>query len=108
LCQVCLKLALWFWRKRFLNDPPHFYIFVIISPLKRTWPFIGTNLNSLYPRTICITFDWISLTGSGEDFWKFSVYIYFFAMISPWRRDIPFIWRNLNLLPPRMICAKSG
>jgi hypothetical protein len=31
LCQVCLKLAQWFWR-RFLNDPTLFYIFVIISP----------------------------------------------------------------------------
>jgi hypothetical protein len=27
--------------------PPHFYIFVIISPLKRTWPFIWTYLNNL-------------------------------------------------------------
>jgi hypothetical protein len=28
LCQVCLKLAQWFWRRRFLNDPTpflHFY-----------------------------------------------------------------------------------
>jgi hypothetical protein len=39
LCQVWLKLAQWFWR-RFLNDSMHFNIFVIISPLKRTWPFI--------------------------------------------------------------------
>jgi hypothetical protein len=40
LCQVWLKLAQWFWRRRFLNDPTPFYISVIISPLKRTWPFI--------------------------------------------------------------------
>jgi hypothetical protein len=25
-------LAQWFWRRRFLNDPSNFYIFVIISP----------------------------------------------------------------------------
>jgi hypothetical protein len=24
LCQVWLKLAQWFWRREFLNDPPHF------------------------------------------------------------------------------------
>jgi hypothetical protein len=24
LCKVCLKLAWWFWRRRFLNDPSHF------------------------------------------------------------------------------------
>jgi hypothetical protein len=40
LFQVSLKLAKWFWRGRFLNDPTHFYIFVIISSLKGTWPFI--------------------------------------------------------------------
>jgi hypothetical protein len=39
LCQVWLKVAQWFWR-RFLNDPPYFYIFVIISPLMKTWTLI--------------------------------------------------------------------
>jgi hypothetical protein len=36
------------------------------------------------------------------------MYFYWFAIISPWRRAIPFIWTNLNPLPPRMIYAKSG
>jgi hypothetical protein len=43
LCQIWLKLAQWFWRRRFLNDPTlffFFYIFVIISPLKKIWPLI--------------------------------------------------------------------
>ena len=31
-----------------------------------------------------------------------------FAIISPWRGTIPFFWTSLNLLYPRMICAKSG
>jgi hypothetical protein len=35
------------------------------------------------------------------------MYFYSFAIISPWRRAIPFIWTNLNPLHPRMICAKS-
>jgi hypothetical protein len=30
---------------------------VIISPLKRTWPFIWTIYNSLYPRIIYAKFD---------------------------------------------------
>jgi hypothetical protein len=64
LCQVWLKLAQWFWR--FLNEPSHFYIFVNISPLKRTCPFICTNSNSLHPRIICTKFDWIWPPGSGE------------------------------------------
>jgi hypothetical protein len=66
-----LKLAHWFWRRGFLNDPPHFYIFVIISPLKRIWPFIWTNLISLHPRIIWTKFDWICSAGSGEDFFFF-------------------------------------
>jgi hypothetical protein len=40
---------------------------VIISPLKRTWPIIWRNLNSLHARIICTKFDWIWPAGSGED-----------------------------------------
>ena len=47
--------------------PPHFLIFVIISPLKRAWPFIWTNLTSHYPSIICIKYDWIRPAGSGEE-----------------------------------------
>jgi hypothetical protein len=36
-------------------------IFVIISPLKRTWPFICAIVNSLYSRITCTKFDWIGL-----------------------------------------------
>jgi hypothetical protein len=42
LCQVWLKLVL-VEKKIFKWPHPNFYIFVIISPLKRTWPFIWTN-----------------------------------------------------------------
>jgi membrane protein CcdC involved in cytochrome C biogenesis len=44
--------------------PPHFCIF--ISPLRRIWPFIWTNLNSLHPRIICTKFKWIRSAGSWE------------------------------------------
>jgi hypothetical protein len=101
-CQVGLKLAQWFWR-RFKMTPFHFYIFVIISPLKRTWPFIWTYLNSLHPRIICTKFDSVWPTGSGVDFSKFSVHFQSFAIISPWRGAIPFLWINLNPLHPKMI-----
>jgi hypothetical protein len=36
---------------------PIFCIFMMISPLKRTWPLICTMLNSLYLKIICIMFD---------------------------------------------------
>jgi hypothetical protein len=53
---------------------------------------------------------WLNLAGwfGEEDFFKFSVHFHSFAIISPWRGAIPFLWTNLNLLHPRMICAKSG
>jgi hypothetical protein len=52
--------------------------------------------------------DLIWPAGSGEDFKKFSVYFYSFAIISPWQETIPFILTNLNPLPFRMICANFG
>ena len=89
--------------------PPYFCIFVIISPLKRTCPFIWTNLNSLHPRMICTKFDRNWSSGSGEeDFLNFLVYFCFFAIISPCRKALPFIWTKLNPLAPRMICSKFG
>jgi hypothetical protein len=51
-------LAQWFWRKIIIWPPPQFCIFVIISALKKTWPFIWTIYNFLYPRMICTKFDW--------------------------------------------------
>jgi hypothetical protein len=83
--------------------PPHFYIFVIISPLKN-WPFIWINLNSSCLRIICSKFYWIWPCGSGENLRKTtSVYFYPFAIISPWRRVSAFIWINFNPLSPRMM-----
>jgi hypothetical protein len=34
LCQVCLKLAQWFWRRRFLNDPTPFLHFCDYLPFE--------------------------------------------------------------------------
>jgi hypothetical protein len=63
-------------RRRFLNDPPHFSIFVIISPLKMT----VSSLVEIGPVVL-----------EKKIFKKFPVYFYSFAIISPWRRVIPFI-----------------
>jgi hypothetical protein len=51
---------------------PHqvFCIFILSPSLKRTWAFIWTIWNSLYPRMICAKFDWNWLVGSG---WYFSI-----------------------------------
>jgi hypothetical protein len=72
--------------RKFLNDPlPHFYFFVIISPLKRTWPFIWTNLNSLYLRIICKKFDWLWPSGSrdSEKIFKIFECTFTLSLLSP-------------------------
>jgi hypothetical protein len=57
------------WEEKFSMISHHICIFVIFSPLKKTWPFICIILNSLHPRMICTKFDWNWPTGSeGEDF----------------------------------------
>ena len=37
-----------------------------------------------------------------------SIYFRYFVIISPWKRVGPFIWTNLNLLHPRILCTKFG
>ena len=68
LCQVWLKLAQWFWRRRFFLILSMYYQYiVIISPWKRAVPFIWTNLNPLHPRMICAKFGWNWPSGSWEE-----------------------------------------
>jgi hypothetical protein len=64
-------------------------------------------LNSLYPRIIWTKFDWIWPAGSGEeDFQKFSVYFYSFAIISPWlKKGYPLRLNKLESpLPKKDLC----
>ena len=56
----------------------YFPYFVIISRWKRSWPFIWTNLNSIHPRMLCVTFSWNwPSSSSSEDFFN-SVNVGFF------------------------------
>jgi hypothetical protein len=67
--------------------PPHFCIFVIISPLNRTWPLICTILNSLYLRMICTKFYWNWPAGSGEDFFQYKHIEIWFSLL--WHLPTP-------------------
>ena len=68
LCKVWLKLAHWFWRRRFfLILSMYFRYFIIISPWKRAGFFIWTKLNPLHPRMLCAKFGWKWLSGSWEE-----------------------------------------
>ena len=86
-----------------------FTISKIISPLRKVWPFIWTILNPLHTMIPCAKFGWNWLSGSGkEDFWKSSIYFYYFPIISPLGRAWFFIWTNLNPLHQGILCAKFG
>ena len=41
--------------------------FPVIYPWEKPWPFIWTNLNSLYPRVLCARFGWNWPIGSEEE-----------------------------------------
>ena len=95
------------FKSKIFKWPHSFLTFLwLFHPLKRAWPYIGTNLNYLHPRIIYTRFDWFWPAGSEEDFLKMSAYFYAFPIISHWKRVIPFLWTNLNPLYPRIICTK--
>ena len=108
---LCAKFG-WNWlsgsgEEDFLISSMYFRYFIIISPWKRTGPFIWKNLNPLHPRMLGIKFGWNWPCGSGEEnFLISSMYFHYFIIISPWKRVGPFIWTNLNPLHPRMHCVK--
>ena len=54
--------------KDFSISSMYYCYFIIISPCKRAWPFIWTNLNPTHPRMLYVKFDWNWPSGSGEEF----------------------------------------
>ena len=68
LCQVWLKLAKCFRRRRFfLISSMYFRNFIIISPWKRAGSNIWTNLNPLHSRMLCAKFGWNWTSGFWEE-----------------------------------------
>ena len=51
-------------------------------------------MNPHHTRILCAKFGWNWPTGSGGDFYNWSMYFHCFAIISPWKRAGPFIWTN--------------
>ena len=58
LSQGWLKLAQWFWRKRFLNFVNIFSLFCYYLPLEKGMVLHLKNLNPLHPRMLCAKFGW--------------------------------------------------
>ena len=78
--------------KKILKFRQYIFSFVIISPSKRVWTFIGTKLNSHHQRMLCAKFGRNKLGGSGEeDFSISSMYFHHFIIFSPLKRVGPFI-----------------
>ena len=67
VCQVWLKLALWFLRGRFLRFVNVFSIFPYDLPLEKGVALPWTNLNLHHPRLLCAKFGWNWPSGSGEE-----------------------------------------
>ena len=108
LCQVWLKLAYWFSRRcqNFVNEFSPFFIF---SPWKSKWPFIWTNDSPSPNHALCQV--WLILA---QGFWRIFFLIlstkFCDLLLSPLEKEFkwPFILRKLNLIHPRMLCAKFG
>ena len=70
LRMLCAKFG-WNWPSAsgedFSISSKYFRYFLIISPFKRAWLFICTNLNPLHPRILCAKFGWNWPRGSGEE-----------------------------------------
>ena len=104
LCQVWLKLA---QKDFFFILSMCFRYFVIFFPWSRTRPFICKNLNFIHQTMLCTKFGWNWPSGFGANiFCISSMYFCYFVIISPWKKELPFIWTNLNSLHPKMFCAK--
>jgi hypothetical protein len=88
--------------------PPHYCIFVIISPLNRTWSFLLTNMNTLHPRIFCTKFDWNWPAGSGEKdfFFNINTCKYGSPYCGPSQPPGSMIWTNLNLHFIRKLSCK--
>ena len=92
LCQVWLKLAKWFWRKRFLNLVNVFSNFRNYLPLEKGGALQLDKIESLSPEdALCQV--WLKL---GQWFWRrfsliSSMFFCFFIIISPWKRAGSFI-----------------
>ena len=66
LCQIWLKLAQWFWRRRFFNFVNVFSLILNYLPLEKSGPLNLNKLESPSPRdTLCQV--WLKLA---QSFWR--------------------------------------
>jgi hypothetical protein len=102
LCQVWLKLAHWFWRRRFLYDPTPFFHFCDYLPFEEDLALYLNNLESPLPKDDLYQV-WLKLACW---FWRrrflkiFSVFL-LFCYYLPLEKDNPLHFNNLESPPPK-------
>ena len=109
LCQVWLKLAQLFWRKKFFCILlMYFHHFVLISPWKRARPFHLYKLESSLPKNILCQ-DWLKLA-----LWFCRIFFNFVNIFSLFRyylhleKGVVLHLTTVNSIYPMMLCAKFG
>ena len=94
-------MAHWSWRRWFLYFV-NVSLFLNHLPLEKGGTLHLINL--IYPspkneKMICAKFDWIWLSGSGEeDFLKLPMYFHYFGIICPWKNVGSFNKKTLKFL----------
>ena len=112
LFQVCVRLAQWFWRKRFLNSLNKFSLLCYYLSLEKGVVLHLNKMNeSRKPKDVdCLS--WLELvSGSWEEYFVFPwKYFHYLISISTWKRMWSFISTILNFLPPKIalcqVCLK--
>ena len=109
LCQVWLKSAKRFLKRRLLNID---YVFSLIGnyfPFKMGVALHLNKLDSPSSKNDLCKFGWnLPSCSEEEDFKNSLLYFRYFTIIPPLKRVYPFIWNTLNSLQPKMLCVKFG
>ena len=103
-CYIWLKLAQWFYRRRYLNFVNVFSLFGNHLPVKKGRALHLNNQIYLYPRMIEIG----PLVLEKKIFFKIVSVFSLFPHYLPLEKGGVFHFKNLNSLHSRMICAKFG
>ena len=109
LCQVWLKLAQWFWRRRFLNFINVFSLFCNYLPLEKGGALHLNKLKSpSHEDALCQV--WLKLAQClwRRRFFNFVTVFSIFRNYLPLEKGGVLHLNNLNPLQLRILCAKFG
>jgi hypothetical protein len=89
LCQVWLKLAQWFWRRRFLNDPTPFLHFCDYLPFEEDLALYLNKLVSPSPKDDLYLIELCPVVLVKKIFFKNSMFFLLFPYYHPFEKDHP-------------------